>query len=176
MAATRYARAVLDLAQADNALDRWQADLATLQALVAEPSVGAYLASTRVPEAEKAALLHQALAGAHPQTLNLARLLVRKHRTALVPDLVAAFQDLVDGVRAVVRAQITTAVPLTDDGRTAIRQAVQRRTGASAVDLQEQVDRDLLGGAVIRIGDHLIDGSVRTRLRGLRRSIAGTVQ
>ena len=53
--------------------------------------------------------------------------------------------------------------------------SVRASTGASDVDLDEQVDRDILGGAIVQIGDHIIDGSVRTRLRGLRRSISGSI-
>jgi len=52
---------------------------------------------------------------------------------------------------------------------------VRASTGATDVQLDEQIDREILGGAIVQVGDHIIDGSVRTRLRGLRRSIAGSI-
>ena len=59
--------------------------------------------------------------------------------------------------------------------RAFIEDAVRRATGATEVQLSEQTDRTILGGAIIQIGDHIVDGSVRARLAGLRRNIAGSI-
>jgi len=173
VAAKRYAEAVLALARAHDTLDRWQADLETLRALLTEPTVAAYLQSTTIDEARKFAILDQALPEMQPLARNFARLLVRKRRTALAGQIADAFRDAVNVLRGIVIAQVTTAQPLTDPTRAAVQRAVTALTGARTVRLQEQVNRDLIGGLVLRIGDHIIDGSVRTRLAALKRNIAG---
>ena len=67
---------------------------------------------------------------------------------------------------------MTTAVPLSTDARSAVEDAVRRYTNAESVSLSETVDRQIIGGAVVKIGDRIIDGSVRTRLSTMRRSLA----
>ena len=176
VAAKRYAQAVFALAREDGAFDRWRADLQALRVLAADPTVGAFLLSTKVPEERKFAALEQGLSGSHPHALNLAKLLVRKNRVGIIDEIADAFEELLNAERGLVIAQVTTAVPLTDAGRSSIAAAVRRATGAATVELREAVSRDILGGAVLQIGDHLVDGSVRTRLQNLRSSIAGSVR
>ena len=176
VAAKRYAQAVFALARDTGAFDPWRADLATIAALFADPTVAGYLASSKVPEAEKFVLLQRALPDVQPLALNLARLLVRKRRAALAPGIAEAFGAQLNTERGVAVARVTTAVPLSDGARAALIEAIQRGFGATSVDLHESVSREILGGAVIRVGDHLIDGSIATRLQHLRRSIAGSVR
>lgn len=175
-AANRYAQAVFAIARDDNAFDRWQADLATLRALAADPTAAAFLRSTKTDEASKFQLLERVLTGAGPKALSFAKLLVRKHRTDIAGQIADAFDEMVNAERGAAVARVTTAVQLTDDGRSAIVAAIRRTTGATEVRLEEVVNRDILGGAIVQIGDHIIDGSVRTRLSGLRRSIAGSTR
>lgn len=174
-AAKRYAQAVFAMAREANAFDAWEADLEALRALLADPSVVAFLGSTTVLEERKFAVLDEALAGLGPNARRLAKLLVRKRRLDILDQIDEAFRALVNAERGLAVADVTTATPLSDDGRRAVVEAVRRLTGAAEVRLSEQVDRELLGGAVVRVGDHIIDGSVRTRLAGLRRDIAGSV-
>lgn len=176
VAAKRYAQAVFALARDANTFDPWRADLAIIAELFADPTVAGYLAASKVPEEQKFTLLQRALPEVQPLALNLARLLVRKRRVALAPGIAEAFGAQLNTERGVAVAQVTTAVPLSEGARAAIIEAIRRGFGATSVDLQESVTRDILGGAVIRVGDHLIDGSVATRLQDLRRSIAGNVR
>lgn len=175
VAAKRYAQAAFAIASAEGTTDAWQTALEGLAALVADATVGAYLQTSKVEEPAKFATLDQALANVEPKARSLAKLLVRKRRIGLAEDVATAFGALVDGDRGVARARVTTATALSDGGRQSIVAAVRRSAGATDVELDEQVDREILGGAVVQIGDHIIDGSVRTRLRGLRRSIAGSI-
>lgn len=175
VAAKRYAQAAFAIASADGALDAWQQALDGLAALVADPTVGAYLQTTKVEESTKFATLDQGLANLDPKARSLAKLLVRKRRIGLASEITAAFGVLVDAERGVARARVTTATALNEAGRQSVVDAVQRETGATDVELEEQIDREILGGAVVQVGDRIIDGSVRTRLSGLRRSIAGGI-
>ncbi len=174
-AAKRYAQALVELAREENALDARVADLDALRALAVEPTVSQYLQSANVDEASKFQAIDQGLEGTAPAVRNLAKLLTRKRRIAIADQVVDAFKDLVNAERGIAEATVTTAQPLDDAGRSAVIAAVQRSTGAREVSLTEQLDREIIGGAVIRMGDHIIDGSVRTRLSGLKRSIAGSL-
>ena len=141
--------------------------------LFREPTVAAYLASTRVAAADREALLDRALPDLQQDARNFAKLLVRKRRAALADGVREAFAERLQTTRGIAAAEVTTAVALDDDARAAVEAAVRRFTDAESVQLAERVDPAILGGAVVRIGDRIIDGSVRTRLAAMRRSLAG---
>lgn len=173
VAAKRYAQAVFGLALETDALDRWQADLAELRMLAGDPAVRAFADTTKVTEAQKFAVLEEALPDVTPQAMNLIKLLVRKHRFGILEQIVDAYDELLNAERGVVVARVTTAVPLTDQARAGVTDAVRRWSGARDVRLEETVESALLGGAIVQVGDRVIDGSVRTRLTGMRRTMSG---
>lgn len=175
-AAKRYAQAVFDLAREANAIDAWAPQLQALGELFAEQTVIAYLGDSSVTEEAKFQIIDQSLEGAPAQVRNLAKLLVRKRRTALGAEIVESFNMMVNAERGVAVAAVTTAQPLDDAARASVVEAVRRSTGATEVQLTEQTDRTILGGAIIQIGDRIVDGSVRARLAGLRRNIAGSIR
>lgn len=171
-AARRYADAVFGIAHDTASHDRWLTDLDDIVALFAEPTVYSFMISTRVPQAEKEQVLDNALADAQRGASNFAKLLVRKRRANLAPQIREVFRARLNGVRGIAEANVTTAVPLTDDARSAVVAAVRRYTAAETVSLSEAVDRQIVGGAILQIGDRIIDGSVRTRLSTMRNSLA----
>ena len=171
-AARRYADAVFGIAHDTASHDRWLSDLEDIAALFAEPTVYGFLASTRVSQAQKEQVLDNALPDVQGNAANFAKLLVRKRRASLVPQIIEAFRERLNRVRGIAEADVTTAVPLSDEARTAVAEAVRRYTNADTVTLYETVDSEIIGGAVVKIGDRIIDGSVRTRLSTMRRSLA----
>ena len=171
-AARRYADAVFGIAHDTASHDRWLADLDDIAALFSEATVYAFLVSTRVPQAEKEQVLDNALPDVQGNATNFAKLLVRKRRANLAPQIIEAFRERLNSVRGVAEATVTTAVPLSDGARAAVEDAVRRYTNAETVSLSEAVDSQIIGGAVVKIGDRIIDGSVRTRLSTMRRSLA----
>lgn len=175
VAAKRYAQAIFEIARAERTLERWQADLDTLAALMTDATVAEFLLSSKVGEARKFAVLDQALAASDTKMRSLAKLLVRKYRIGMSDQIAEAYREMSNDERGLAVATVTTAVALNDEGRAAVVAAIQRLTAANEVQLEESVDREILGGAIVRIGDHIIDGSVRTRLSGLRRNIAGSI-
>ena len=175
VAARRYAQAIFEIARDESALDSWQAALDTLAALMTDATVTEFLLSSKVEEARKFAVLDQALAGSDAKMRNLAKILVRKQRIGISDQIAEAYREMSNEERGLAIATVTTAVALNDEGRRAVVNAIQRLTDASEVQLEESVDREILGGAIVRIGDHIIDGSVRTKLSGLRRNIAGSM-
>lgn len=172
IAAKRYAQAVFAIASDDDSHDRWLADLRTLESLTDNPTIQAFFRSAKVAEPQKHEILSQALAESDLKVLNLAKLLIRKNRSDIVGQIAEEFESLLNLERGIALSRVTTAVPLVEESRQIVRDTIQRITGSSQVNLEERVDSELIGGIVIQIGDHIIDGSVRTRLSGLRRTIA----
>ncbi len=168
VAARRYAQAVFEMADRAGTLDRWERDLGTLADAFGDPLLATFFESPRAPEDEKRALVQRLLGpDAEPLVLNLAALLIRRGRFGMLPALYGAFRDMLLERRGVAVAQVTTAVPLNE----AEEDAVRRRLGAlvgKQIELRTEVDPDIIGGIVARVGDQLIDGSVINQLRRLR--------
>jgi F-type H+-transporting ATPase subunit delta len=167
----RYAEAVFELAERDNALDRWRDDLRMAADVAADPDVDRLIDSPRVPLEEREAALQKALGGRlSPQAMNLVSLLARRKNLALLGPIAAEYQRLLNQRRGVVPAVITSARPLSADEDRAIRDRVASMTGAT-VDVTTEIDPALIGGLTVRIGDRLIDASVRGRLERLREQL-----
>ena len=173
LAAKRYADAVFAIASDGGSAERWSADLDDVANLFRNADAAAFFISTRVTQADKEAVIDAALADAAVEARNLAKLLVRKRRTRLADQIRDAFRQRLNSERRIAAAIVTTAVPLSNEARASVEAAVRGYTNAVTVELSEQVDAAILGGAIVRIGDRIIDGSVRTRLNSLRRTVAG---
>ena len=104
------------------------------------------------------------------ETRAFAMLLVDENRMTLLPDIRDGLRELVEQAAGRVKASVTTARPLDAGQLDQLSQALARRTGAS-VTLDTEVDPELIGGIVVRIGDLLLDGSLRTQLNSLRGSL-----
>ncbi len=173
LAAKRYADAVFAIASDGGSAERWSADLDDVASLFRNADAAAFFISTRVTQADKEAVIDAALTDAAVEARNLAKLLVRKRRTRLADQIRDAFRQRLNSERGIAAAIVTTAVPLSNEARASVEAAVRSYTNAATVELSEQVDAAILGGAIVRIGDRIIDGSVRTRLNSLRRTVAG---
>lgn len=172
VAARRYAEAAFLLAREEHKEDAWAEGLDALAALFGDPQAHALFNNTLVPIAEKQRLLESALAGTDPLVLNLGRILLRRGRTTLGPQIAAAYREILDAARGVSHALVTAAVPLPSEDVKAIEQRLGEITGGRVV-VETRVDEAILGGLIVRIGDRLIDGSTRSRLQELKRQLAG---
>jgi F-type H+-transporting ATPase subunit delta len=167
LAAKRYAMAAFELAQEHKDTDAWLTAVRQMAEFMGDPEVRRVLENTRVGQEPKQRLIDLALSDLPALPLNLARLLVRKNRTALAVDIADQFERLLEEQRGVSRAKATTAVPLGDAERQALFRQLSQRMGGEVV-LETEVDPELLGGVVVQIGDRLIDASTRSKLRALR--------
>ena len=172
VAAKRYAEAAYLLAKENGTEAAWADGLRGLAALFGDAQAQALFHNTRVPVEQKAQLVEKALAGVDPLVLNMARLLLRRARTDLGPQIAEAYQEILDGARGVSHATVTTAVSLSGDDLKAVQRRLAEITGGEVV-VTPQVDETILGGLVVRIGDRLIDGSTKSRLLALKRRLAG---
>ncbi len=174
LAAKRYAGAAFELAVESNALDSWGNAVDQIADFMGDPDVRRVLENTRVTREAKQQLVAAALSDLPGLPLNFARLLVRKGRTNLAPEIAAEFRTLREQRQGVARARAVTAVALSDSERNALAQNLRQQTGKQIV-LETEVDPFVLGGVVVQIGDRLVDASTRARLEALRHNLVGSV-
>jgi F-type H+-transporting ATPase subunit delta len=174
--ARRYAEAIFEIALDNESFVQWSGHLQTIADFAGEADVAALLASNRVPRDQKMRLLTAGLDGEiSPLAMNLVRILEDKGKLHLARDIQIVFQEKVDEARGIAHAVVTTAVPLSDDERNAIASRLSSVTGKQ-VNITPVVDQAIIGGLVARIGDQLIDGSTRTKLRALKRQLETTAR
>lgn len=167
IAGRRYALAISEIAREQSSFARWAAVVDSLAALTGEPRFVNVLHSDGMTDEKLQSIVRQVMPDIAPVEMNLFRLLYRKNRLALGPSIASYFHELWDQEQGVERAIVRTAVELDDQTRDRIREQLSQQTGKT-IEMETEVDPSLIGGAVIRIGDRLIDGSTRTKLRQLR--------
>lgn len=168
--ARRYAEAAFGLASASQTQDAWASDLDRLAVLLDVPEAEKALTSPAVPPAQKLAVVDAEAPGLPQPVRNLVQLLLHRDRLELLPDIARAYRELLNRQRGIVTAQVTTAVPLDDAERQALTQRLAAYVGKQ-VEVEAQVDPAIMGGVVARVGDLLLDGSVRGRLEALRQRL-----
>jgi F-type H+-transporting ATPase subunit delta len=169
--ARRFAEAAFELADASKSHDAWARDLELAARLLGDERVSRVLDNPSVPLREREDLVGRLVDRRVAKPVaNLARLLVRRGRTGLLPAISVEFHRLLNEERGVVQALVTSAKPLDRDDRDAVREKVEAMTGEK-VELQDEVDESLIGGLTVRIGDRLLDASIRGRLERLRQQL-----
>ncbi len=173
-AAKRYAQAVFSLGKEQGTLDAWGDDLAMLSRVVADDRIALYLTNPTVAAERRIEALESSLdTNVQPEARNLARMLIERDRTMLIPEIREIFDDQLRAERGIAVAQVTTAERLDDAEQDLIRQKVETMTG-KMIELALKIDPEIIGGIIIRIGDQVIDGSVRNKLEKMRsRLMAG---
>jgi len=170
-AARRYAEAAFQVATRDDTVAAWRAELDAAAAIASDETVGRMLANPAVPletRTEMAEAIFGKVVGR--PVLNLIGLMLRRGRTHELPRLAAEFRRLDNARQGITLATATSAATLTPDEVRDLTQRMEQLTGGR-VELDLQVDPSLLGGLVVRVGDRLIDGSVRGRLERLRNQL-----
>ena len=171
----RYAQAVFQIALEHDSLDVWVDDLQVLAELIDDRQVAKFLDAPQVPEARKLEAITQLLGDSvSPMTVNLLSLLATKGLTQLVPGILEQFVGTLDRHRGIERADVTTAVPLDGSHQDQVARLLGGIVG-SDVRLRTYVEPEIIGGLIARINDRVIDGSVRSKLRNMKRDIVEQV-
>ncbi|MFC2047983.1 F0F1 ATP synthase subunit delta [Chloroflexota bacterium] len=176
--ARNQAQAVFKIALGEKELNRWQSDLRKVASLVKDETLFTLLQNPEVDFDDKAKVLSDRLGDINPQALKLVSQLVAKGRLGLIDDIVDEYQRLVDNYRGVEGAdvaEVTTAIPLDDEDRLRLAHHLTSLVGKPVV-LKAKVDASLIGGIMIRVGDKLIDGSIRNKLEALKREISAAAK
>jgi F-type H+-transporting ATPase subunit delta len=175
-AARRYAEAAFDLAHNEASLEGWAADLRAAAGIAADERIERFIDNPAIPLAEREAAIESALQGKVREPVRrLARVLLRRNRASILPAVCSECDRLLNRERGVVTAHVTSAAPLSDAELDVVRGRIASMHDGATVQLEQQVDEALIGGLTVRVGDQLIDASVRGRLERLRAQlVAGT--
>jgi F-type H+-transporting ATPase subunit delta len=170
--AGRYARGLFIVTQKRGETVRALEDLKGLVEVLAPGSrVGSFLRSPDIRPADQRAALRKGLEGKVLNTVIVfVDLLHRKKRLPEFALIVTEFEALVEKLQGIQRARVTSAVPLTP-GELARLHAELERTTRTKINLTAEVDPRLVGGALVRIGDHVMDRSVTTLLRAIEEQL-----
>ena len=168
--ARRYAAGIFQLAQEKNAIDTWRAELAKLDELLQDDVLVAAFQNPAVGVSRRMELARLLKPELRAKTENLLRLLVEHYRTREIHRIREEFERLADEASGIVHATVTTAIELEEDDRKRYEQGLARKLGRK-VSVKFFNDPAIVGGAAIQIGDHLVDGTVRTQLARLRQEL-----
>lgn len=167
-----YAGAAFELARGDGQLADWDEALQNLALIVRQPEVADLIGSPRVAADELASAMIQ-VAGleSSARAANLVYLLAESDRLTLLPDIAAQFAERRAAAEHRVAVTVAAADAIPEAQQSALRQALEQRLERT-VDVTTEIEPELIGGAVIRAGDLVIDGSVRSRIAELRHRVA----
>lgn len=175
-----YARAAFAVAKENDALDELSRSLGIAKDMLADGQVSRFLANPALTDEERLEFLtglfaktageNSVFAGSSEHGKNFLKLLLEFGRVDVLPEISDRFDALKAEVENTVDVTVVAAAELNADQVSEIEKALKSRLGRN-VNLTTEIDEDLIGGAVIRAGDVVIDGSVRARLEGLANAL-----
>ncbi|MEK7281933.1 MAG: F0F1 ATP synthase subunit delta [Chloroflexota bacterium] len=168
--ARRHAQAVFQIALARNELDKWHADLKKIAELVANPSLRAFLESPKLPLQEKLDLVQEKLKDLNPLSLNLVGLLITRGRLALSTEIAEEYERLLNVHRGIQEVEVISAVPLEEAEQDLLRQRLSQLLDKRII-LRPRQDDTIVGGLVVKTDELLLDGSIKSKLEGLKKSL-----
>lgn len=170
-----YAKALFDLATAEDQVARVEADLESVVSTIkGHLKLKETLGDDAFPAAKKRGVLRQVFEeSVSPLVLGIITMLIDAGHDGRLAEVAAAFTEIAEAGTGAVTAKVTTAVPLTDGLRTELSGKLAAMAGRD-VSLREAVDPQLLGGVVVEMGGQVLDGSVRTRLAEMKSRLVQT--
>ncbi len=169
--AGRYASALFALAKDARDTDGVAAALAAFDAMIAEsPDLQRLVRSPVFSAAEQLKALSAILdkAGISGISANFIKLVAAKRRLFAIRDMIADYGKLYDAFRGVTRAEVVSAIPLSDENVAALKQSLRAASGGKDVELIARVDASIIGGLVVKLGSRMVDGSLKTKLNAIR--------
>ncbi|MDB4897135.1 MAG: synthase delta subunit [Firmicutes bacterium] len=167
--ARRYAQALFDLARDKGQIDQVDDELGMVVSIIdANPQLRTVLDDVLIPDEAKRNLVSKLLAGkVSDLVMNFLLMVIRKRRESQIPAMYRSFLELANEARGIVEVEVRSATPLPDETVRNLEAKLMKRLG-KRIKFQTQVAPELLGGLVVRVGDELMDGSVKTRLQRMR--------
>ena len=175
-----YAQAVFEVARENDALAELSATLSAAKALLGDGQVVTFLGQPSLNDGQRLEFLQglfaeavgkgSVFAGGSQHGTNFLKLLLENGRVAVLPEISEQFEALKAKVENSIDAVITSAAPVSEAQQKAIASSLSKKLGRD-VRISTQIDENLIGGAVIRAGDVVIDGSLRARLEGLANAL-----
>lgn len=167
----RYAQAIFTIAIDTNSIEKWQTDLDTIEQILTNKNLSDILDSPQIPRSSKAQIIGD-LAGnlVSELAINLITLLSLNNIAHIIPDVKLDFLKLLDEHKGITRGTLISAVAMTTSQSNKIEQILSDRIG-NPVELTSKINPDIIGGFLAKIGDKVIDGSIKTKLTEMRRQV-----
>jgi ATP synthase F1 delta subunit len=167
-----YARSLFEVAKEQDKLDEVREQLGQFaDALEGNRELQVFFFSPYFSSEEKKDGLGKVLDGANPAILNFFELLVEKHRMPALFRIRRTYDQLWEHENKLLPVEITSAIELDDEIAQRIGDQIGQQTG-QRVELTKTVDPEILGGLVLRVGNSILDASIRNRLENLRKNVA----
>jgi F-type H+-transporting ATPase subunit delta len=167
-----YARSLFEVAQQQDKLDAVREQLGQFAgALNDDRQVSIFFFSPYFSAQEKKDGLHRMVSGADEVILNFLEALIERHRMPAIFRIRARYEEMWDAVNRLLPVEVTSAVPLDEATVKSIGQSIGEQTG-NEIELSTVVDPNVLGGIVLRVGNFILDASIRNRLEQLRKQVA----
>lgn len=170
--ATVYARALFEVAEDRDLIDQIHDELTQFaDALSENRQLAVFFFSPYFSTEEKKDGLKKAVTGADPAFMNFLEALIERHRMPAIFRIKARYQDMWEDARDLLPVELTSAIELDSATVASIGERVGEQTKRT-VELTSAVDPDILGGIVLRVGNVILDASIRNRLEQLRKQVA----
>jgi len=167
-----YARSLFEVADEQQKLDVIHEQLGQFaDALAANRDLAVFFFSPYFSTDEKKDGLHRALDGAEPTFTNFLEALIERHRMPAIYRIRTQFEELWDRAKKLLPVEVTSAVELDADTVESLGRRIGEQTG-NEIELSSRVDPEILGGIVLRVGNFIMDASIRARLEQLRKEVA----
>ena len=168
-----YGDALFDLALEENRIDDYVAEVDALLTIFRDnPELSKLLNHPKISKEEKITVVGQIFEGKiSKELLGLINMIVEKDRNNAMEDIFKYFIDRVKEYKNIGVAKVTSAVELSDAQKSQVEKRLLETTGYVKFEISYDVDKDLIGGMVIRIGDRVVDSSIRTRLYELTKEL-----
>ncbi len=174
--AKRYAKALFAVGQEENALDEYATSLKEFATMLADnPELDDALSNPMYPLDAREGVMAEVVKAADLSTImgNFLNLIVQKRRADVLGDIAEMFQILVDEENNTAQGTVVSATELSAEMQAKVQETLEKITGKQ-VTLTTQVDESIIGGMIAKVGDLVMDGSIKTQLEELKESIKGS--
>ena len=169
--AKRYARALFDIASEDQSYNDWLDKLKLISDTETDKDFAIVLNSTKISLSKKINTIDEVFKGKlNTLQLNFLKLLTKNQSFSIIQDIHKQFVGQVEKLNNIIRVSVTSPYKISDDLKDQISNLVNEISGAESV-IEEKIDSELIGGVVIRLGDTVIDGSIKNKVKQLRREL-----
>ena len=171
--AKRYAKALLTLGREDGNYEKYGEELDQFATFWQETPEFADAASNPMYAKENRKVICSTVVdkmGFSPVFKSLLDLMLEKNRLSIITEVRTFYEKLLDEMAKISRAKVTSAIPLTEEALESIKGSLEKTVGHSVV-VEAEVDPELIGGVVARVGDLVLDGSVRTQLTSIKETL-----
>lgn len=169
--AKRYSKALYEALASDNEVDTAKAELNALQEVLrADPELEIALSGVALDGKQKESLLNPLIASVSSQYVkNLINMLFEYHRINDLGAVIDEFNNLYNEKHGIVKAEATTAIPLSHTEKDNLAKSFGKRINAKKVELSTKNNPDIIGGVILRSSDVVFDGSIRTKIEQVKR-------